>query len=50
MIYPLTLDDVENATDEEILAAYALNGWNEGAARWCLMAIRGTIPPGLNFD
>lgn len=50
MITPLSLDDVDNATDEEILEAYHDEGVTEGAARAYLAAIRGETPPGFIVD
>lgn len=42
MITPLSIDDVDKATDEEIIAAYLDEGVAERAARWYLAVIRGT--------
>lgn len=50
MITPLTLDDVENATDEEVIAAYIVDGLTEEEARANLSAIRGKLPPGTTID
>lgn len=50
MMTPLTLDDVENATDDEIIAAYILDGETEDGARAYLAVIRGNLPPGVTVD
>lgn len=50
MITPLTLDDVENATDEEIIAAYLQDGETEEGAQAYLAVIRGELPPGVTVD
>jgi hypothetical protein len=50
MITPLTLDDVDNATDEQIIAAYMLDGETEEGARAYLAVIRGNLPAGANVD
>ena len=47
---PLTLADIENATDEEIIAAYILVGETEEGARAYLAVIRGNLPPGITVD
>lgn len=50
MITPLSIADVDKATDAEIIAAYIEEGETEGAARWYLGAIRGTNPPDRPTD
>lgn len=50
MITPLTLDDVENATDEEVIAAYVVDGEDERTARCYLQVIRGNMPAGVTTD
>ncbi|MDQ0576452.1 hypothetical protein [Agromyces albus] len=42
MITPLTLNDVEHATDDEIVAAYIRDGETEEGARAYLAMIRNT--------
>ncbi|MDQ0573842.1 hypothetical protein [Agromyces albus] len=44
MITPLTLDDVENASDEEIIAAYMRDGETEDRARAFLWQLRDADP------
>ena len=43
MITPLSLDDVESATDEQIIAAYLAEGVSEEDARANLAQLRGEI-------
>lgn len=50
MITPLSLDDVENATDEQIIAAYLKDGDTLETARANLAVIRGQLPPGTTVD
>jgi hypothetical protein len=45
VITPLSLDDVEHATDEEIIAAYVADGETEESARGFLTVMRGDLPP-----
>jgi len=50
VITPLSLDDVEHATDEEVVAAYVADGLPEEDARAYLAVIRGNLPPGMTVD
>lgn len=50
MITPLSLDDVESATDEEIVAAFIRDGETEQSARALLAALRGRTPDGAPTD
>lgn len=50
MITPLSLDDVEHATDAEIIAAYMTDGETEETARAYLAVIRGNLPAGTPVD
>lgn len=47
---PLTLDDVDSATDGEIIAAYLRDGETEDGARDYLAVIRGNLSPGVAID
>lgn len=44
MITPMSLPDPERATDDEIIAAYLEDGFDEETARAYLAVIRGTSP------
>lgn len=44
MITPLTLEDVEHATDAEIIAAYVNDGETEDVARAYLAVLRNPDP------
>jgi hypothetical protein len=50
MITPFTIRDVEEATDDEIVAAYVAEGKSEDEARGFLSILRGDVPPGSSFD
>lgn len=50
MITPLTIDDVDTATDEQIIAAFIDEGETPDTARAFLAAIRGDLPPGVTAD
>lgn len=50
VIYPLSLDDVDQSTDEQIVAAYVADGVDEAGARGYLAIIRGDIPPDVFVD
>lgn len=47
---PLSLPDVEYATDAQIVAAYIEDGETEDPARALLAQLRGEIPPGAILD
>lgn len=44
MITPLSIENVETATDAEIIAGYIADGETEDAARGYLAVIRGRTP------
>jgi len=50
MMTPLTLDDVEHATDDEIIAAYMLDGDTREQAEAMLAIVRGRMPQGTIID
>ncbi|GAA1915257.1 hypothetical protein GCM10009775_04610 [Microbacterium aoyamense] len=50
MITPLSLDDVETATDAEIIAAFIQDGETEDSARAHLAVIRGQLPADTTVD
>lgn len=50
VITPLSLDDVENATDGEIVAAYLRDGETEEGAHAYLAVIRRHLSPGVTVD
>lgn len=50
MITPLSIDDVDAASDEQIIAAFIDEGETPATARAFLAAIRGDLPPDITVD
>ncbi|WP_348788447.1 hypothetical protein [Leifsonia sp. NPDC080035] len=50
MITPLSLDDSDSATDDEVVAAYVADGMDEDGARAFLAVLRGRVPTDWPFD